>query len=205
MALIGYARCSTQEQNLEIQIDRLKEAGCEIIYSEKVGGAKAINKRVELEHMLKALRHNDVVVAVKLDRIARDVSNLLKISEEIKAKQCHLKLLDQTIDTTTPTGELVFHILGALAQFERSLISQRTADAIQHARKQGKQIGRPSGTTKEIDRKIKVRWKNGESWNQIAEDYNISRQAVYRRIKKWREQEATEQFEQEAFSDTPKE
>ena len=88
----------------------------------------------------------------------------------------------QTIDTTTPTGELVFHILGALAQFEKSLISQRTADAIQYARKQGKQIGRPSGTTKEIDRKIKVRWKNGDSWNQIAEYYGISRQAVYRRI-----------------------
>lgn len=203
MALIGYARCSTQEQNLEIQIDRLKEAGCEIIYSEKVGGAKAINKRVELEHMLKALRPNDVVVAVKLDRIARDVSNLLKISEEIKTKQCNLKLLDQTIDTTTPTGELVFHILGALAQFEKSLISSRTKSAIEYARKTGKQIGRPSGTTKDIDRKIKVRWKNGESWNQIAEDYNISRQAVYRRIKKWREDEATDELEKACFeSDT---
>ena len=102
------------------------------------------------------------------------------------------------------TGELIFQILGSLAQFERTLISQRTADAIKHARKQGKQIGRPSRTTKEIDRKIIVRWKNGESWNQIAEYYNISRQAVYRRIKKWREEESTEHFGKEAFSAPPK-
>ena len=196
---IGFARVSKGDLDLENQKKKLREEGCEEIYEEIVSGSKKIDKRPELQSMLKALREGDVCVAVRIDRLARSLRSLLIIAGKIREKGAHLKFLDQSIDTTTPAGELVFNILGSLAEFELSLIKSRTIDGLERAKAQGKRLGKAPSTSKDVDRKIKARWKAGESWNQIAEDYGVSRQTIYRRIKKWREEEATEEFENATF------
>ncbi len=196
---IGFARVSKGELDLDNQKIKLKEEGCEEIYEEVVSGSKNIDKRPELQSMLKALREGDVCVAVRIDRLARSLRSLLMIAEKVKEKGAHLKFLDQSIDTTTPAGSLTFQILGSLSEFELSLIRQRTLDGLRRAKAQGKTLGKAPSTSKDVDRKIKARWKAGESWNQIAEDYGVSRQTIYRRIKKWRDEEATEEFEKATF------
>ena len=196
---IGFARVSTEKQSLENQEQRLRAEGCKEIYSEKISGAAEISKRTELENMLRALREGDIVVATKIDRIARSTRQLLQIADEIQSKGAQLKFLDNPIDTTSPSGKLIFEVLSAISSFERELIVSRTVEGLEHARSKGKVLGRPSGTLPEIDRKIKARWKSGESWKSIGDDYGISRQAVYRRIKKWREEESEEEMEKAVF------
>ena len=196
---IGFARVSTEKQSLENQEQRLRAEGCKEIYAEKISGAAEISKRTELENMLRALREGDIVVATKIDRIARSTRQLLQIADEIQSKGAQLKFLDNPIDTTTPSGKLIFEVLSAISSFERELIVSRTAEGLEHARSKGTVLGRPSGTSTEIDRKIKARWKSGESWKSIGDDYGISRQAVYRRIKKWREEESEEEMEKAVF------
>jgi DNA invertase Pin-like site-specific DNA recombinase len=196
---IGFARVSTEKQSLENQEQRLRAEGCKEIYSEKISGAAEISKRTELENMLRALREGDIVIATKIDRIARSTRQLLQIADEIQSKGAQLKFLDNPIDTTTPSGKLIFEVLSAISSFERELIVSRTVEGLEHARSKGKVLGRPSGTLPEIDRKIKARWKSGESWKSIGDDYGISRQAVYRRIKKWREEESEEEMEKAVF------
>ena len=198
---IGFARVSTEKQSLQNQEQRLRAEGCKEIYSEKISGAAEISKRTELENMLRALREGDIVVATKIDRIARSTRQLLQIADEIQSKGAQLKFLDNPIDTTTPSGKLIFEVLSAISSFERELIVSRTVEGLEHARSKGKVLGRPSGTLPEIDRKIKARWKSGESWKSIGDDYGISRQAVYRRIKKWREEESEEEMEKAVFGD----
>ena len=196
---IGFARVSTEKQSLQNQEQRLRAEGCKEIYAEKISGAAEISKRTELENMLRALREGDIVVATKIDRIARSTRQLLQIADEIQSKGAQLKFLDNPIDTTTPSGKLIFEVLSAISSFERELIVSRTVEGLEHARSKGKVLGRPSGTLPEIDRKIKARWKSGESWKSIGDDYGISRQAVYRRIKKWREEESEEEMEKAVF------
>ena len=196
---IGFARVSTEKQSLENQEQRLRAEGCKEIYAERISGAAEISKRTELENMLRALREGDIVVATKIDRIARSTRQLLQIADEIQSKGAQLKFLDNPIDTTTPSGKLIFEVLSAISSFERELIVSRTAEGLEHARSKGTVLGRPSGTSTEIDRKIKARWKSGESWKSIGDDYGISRQAVYRRIKKWREEESEEEMEKAVF------
>jgi DNA invertase Pin-like site-specific DNA recombinase len=196
---IGFARVSTEKQSLENQEQRLRAEGCKEIYAEKISGAAEISKRTELENMLRALREGDIVIATKIDRIARSTRQLLQIADEIQSKGAQLKFLDNPIDTTTPSGKLIFEVLSAISSFERELIVSRTVEGLEHARSKGKVLGRPSGTLPEIDRKIKARWKSGESWKSIGDDYGISRQAVYRRIKKWREEESEEEMEKAVF------
>jgi DNA invertase Pin-like site-specific DNA recombinase len=192
---IGFARCSTKKQSLTAQIQALEEEGCEEIYSEKVSGAASLSKRPELENMLRAVRKNDVICSTKIDRLARSSLQLYKIAAELKEKGCHLKFLDQSIDTTTPEGELLFGILGHLAQFELSLIRSRTQEGLERAKENGVKVGRKGKTTKSQDRQIIQLWKSGESsWGEIAKTYGISRQAVYNRIKKYRDEHAEKEI-----------
>ena len=198
---IGFARISTNHQSNQAQVERLNDAGCEKIFEERASGGLDIDKRTKLQECLSHLREGDILCCTKLDRIARSTTQLLKIAEYVNKVGAELQFLDSPIDTTTPAGKLVFEILGAIASFERELIVARTKEGLEHARNQGKVIGRPKRTNEEIDRKIKARWKSGESWKSIGEDYGISRQAVYRRIKKWRQEEATEEVEKEIFGE----
>jgi DNA invertase Pin-like site-specific DNA recombinase len=200
---IGFARVSKADLNLDNQVKKLEEAGCEQIYTEVVSGSKKLSQRPELQNMLKALRPNDICCAVRIDRLSRSLTQLLSTAKIIRDKGAHLQFLDQSIDTTTPSGELIFNILGSLAQFELELIRSRTKDGLERAKSEGKKLGRIKSTSNDQDRKIKSRWKAGESWNEIAEDYGISRQSVYRRIKKWREEESTEELEAAVWDEDP--
>ena len=141
--LIGYARVSTQEQNLELQINALQAAGCKKIFTEKASGAQ--RDRPELKAALEYMRANedDTLVVWKLDRLARSLRQLIDTIEELEKKGIGFKSLTENIDTTTSGGRLVFHIFGALAEFERILIKERTMAGLKAAKDMGRKGGRP--------------------------------------------------------------
>lgn len=137
--LIGYARVSTQDQNEGLQIDALKKAGCEKIFVDKASGAD--RERPELASALSYVRGGDTLVCWKLDRIARSLSHLLQVTESLAARDATFQSLTETIDTSTPMGKMMFHLLGAFAEFERSLISERITAGLAARRKRGKKLG----------------------------------------------------------------
>lgn len=141
--LIGYARISTQEQCLNLQIDALKKIGCESrnIYQDTASGAKS--SRESLDQMLKYLRRGDVVVVWKLDRLARSLKHLVEIVADFESRGIGLKSIQENIDTETASGKLFLHIFGALAEFERELIKERTVAGLQAAALRGRKGGRP--------------------------------------------------------------
>lgn len=138
---VGYARVSTADQDLRMQYDELELAGCELVFSDQVSGAKA--ERLGLTDCLESLEVGDTLVVWRLDRLGRSMSHLVKIVEELRAKDIHFRsLCDGAIDTTTASGELIFHLFAALAQFERTLIQERTRAGLEAARARGKKGGR---------------------------------------------------------------
>ena len=142
---IGYARVSTEDQKLEIQLQKLKQAGCKRIFQEKVSGAH--RQRPELAKMLEQLRDGDTVVIWKLDRLARSTRDRLEISDEIAQAGAGLKSLSEPwADTTTPAGRMVLTVFAGLAEFERELIRERTGAGRIAAMKRGVRFGRPANT-----------------------------------------------------------
>ena len=139
--LVGYARVSTQDQNPDLQLDALKKAGCEKVYIEKASGAQ--RDRPELKAALEYMRAGDTLVVWKLDRLARSIRQLIDTIEALETRGIGFQSLTEAIDTTTPGGKLVFHIYGALAEFERSIIRERTRAGLASARARGKLGGRP--------------------------------------------------------------
>ena len=129
--LIGYARVSTDDQTLDLQRDALKEAGCERIFEDTAGGTA---ERPNLQQALSHLRAGDTLVVWRLDRLGRSLKDLITRAEELRSGGVGLKSLKEAIDTDSPTGQLVFHIFGALAEFERALIRERTQAGLQAAR-----------------------------------------------------------------------
>ncbi len=144
---IGYARVSTKEQNLHRQIDSLKAAGCEKIFADKISGAKF--NRPELNLLKAQLRSGDIVVIDKLDRLGRSLKDLISIVSEFESDGVSFISLQDNIDTTTASGKLIFHIFASLAEFERSLISERTKAGLTAARARGRLGGRPKGLSEE--------------------------------------------------------
>lgn len=140
---VGYARVSTDDQNLDLQLNALRQAGVpdSHIFMEHVSGAA--NKRPQFEKALKNLRRGDVFVVWKLDRLSRSMAELVKLANDFKARGVQLKSLTEGIDTTTPMGELFYHIMAALAHFERALISERTKAGIEAAKERGTWKSRP--------------------------------------------------------------
>lgn len=138
--IIGYARVSTQDQNPEFQIDALEKAGCEQIFQEKFTGK--VRERPELSLCLRMLRKGDVLVVWKLDRLARSLRDLVEIVQDLSQREIGFKSLTESIDTTSPGGRLVFHIFGALAEFEHDLIRERTHAGLEAARARGRKGGR---------------------------------------------------------------
>ena len=143
---IGYARVSTSDQSHDLQIDALTKSGCEKIYTETASGAKT--SRPELDALLGFIREGDTLVVWKLDRLGRSMSHLLQVVESLELKGVGFICLEQNINTTTPTGKLIFHIFGALAEFEKGLIQERTKAGLEAARSRGRMGGRPSKLTK---------------------------------------------------------
>lgn len=140
--LIGYARVSTQDQKPELQLDALKAAGCEKVFVERASGAQ--RDRPELKAALDYMRSGDTLVVWKLDRLARSVKQLIETVEGLEDQQIGFRSLTEAIDTTTPGGKLVFHIFGALAEFERAIIRERTRAGLEAARARGRKGGRPA-------------------------------------------------------------
>lgn len=163
--ILGYARVSTEDQHLEAQIEALKAAGAERIWSEKVSGSKA--QRPKLAAMLEQLRDGDVVTVTKYDRLSRSLQDLLTIVEAIREKGAGFRSLAEDIDTTTPAGRLVFHVFASIAQFERERISERTREGLAAARKRGRIGGRPPALSPE--RRAEVRRMRDEDGRGIAE------------------------------------
>jgi len=180
--LIGYARVSTQEQNLELQINALQAAGCKKIFTEKASGAQ--RDRSELKAALEYMRANedDTLVVWKLDRLARSLRQLIDTIEELeKKKGIGFKSLTENIDTTTSGGRLVFHIFGALAEFERILIKERTMAGLKAAKAMGKKGGRPQALEAEDLRDAKALLKNKKiTVKEVAKRLKVDPSTLYR-------------------------
>ena len=176
--IIGYARVSTSDQNLDSQLDRLREAGVERIFEEKVTGTK--RQRTQLDALLAQLREGDVVVVTKYDRLARSLKDLLEIVEVVRTEGAGFRSLAEDIDTTTPAGRLVFHVFASIAEFERDRISERTKEGLGAARKRGRVGGRPPALS--ADQKIEVRRmrEDGRSIPEIARLFKVSQMTVRR-------------------------
>lgn len=140
--LIGYARVSTQDQNPDMQRDALKAAGCEKLFEEKASGAQ--RERPQLMAALEFMRDGDTLVVWRLDRLARSLRQLIETVEALERRGIGFKSITESIDTRTPGGRLVFHIFGALAEFERGIIRERTMAGLKAARERGRTGGRPA-------------------------------------------------------------
>jgi DNA invertase Pin-like site-specific DNA recombinase len=182
---IGYARVSTKDQNLSLQIDALRKEGCKQIFQEKVSGAKS--DRPELKKMIDQLREGDVIVTWKLDRLGRSLRDLVNLVNEIQEKGAGLKSLNDFIDTTTPQGKLTFHLFASLAEFERDIISERTKAGLQAARARGRKGGRPKGLSKEAQDKAMIAetlYRQGDmTVSQICRHLSIARSTLYKYLR----------------------
>lgn len=177
--IIGYARVSTTDQNLDAQLDALNNAGAVRVFSETISGATA--KRPELQRLLDQLRDGDVVVVTKYDRLARSLPDLLDIVDTIKKCGAGFRSLAEDIDTTTPAGELIFHVFASIAHFERRRIAERTREGLAAARKRGRIGGRPPALSPDQRAEvIRMRDEERRSLREIASLFRVSTQTVRR-------------------------
>jgi DNA invertase Pin-like site-specific DNA recombinase len=177
---IGYARISTIDQNENLQIDELQKNGCEKIYTDKISGAKA--DRPQLNALLSFIRPFDTLVIWRLDRLGRSLKHLIQVSEDLESRKIGLCSLQEGFDTSTSGGKLIFSVFGALAEFERNLISERTKAGLAAARARGRFGGRKSTITPEMIHSVSVLADSigvGPACKQIG----ISRQSFYRLYK----------------------
>ncbi|HEM7850989.1 recombinase family protein [Burkholderia multivorans] len=178
MSIIGYARVSTFEQTLDLQRDALNAAGAVSIYEDKASGKSA--DRPELQHCLKALRDGDTLVVWRLDRLGRNLQDLIRIVNELEGRGIKFRSLKESIDTTGPAGKLVFHMFAALAEFERELIRERTLAGLDAARARGKKGGRPESLdAKQQQAVLAMMASRVMSIAEIARQFNVSRSTLY--------------------------
>ena len=180
--LIGYARVSTQDQTLALQQDALEKAGCEKIYTDTASGAKA--ERKGLQEALSFARRGDILVVWRLDRLGRSLQHLIETIKDLEKREIGFKSLTENIDTTTSGGKLVFHIFGALAEFERDIIRERTNAGLWAARERGRLGGRPKALTpKKLEMLQSLYADKRTSVADICKTFNISRKTFYRYVK----------------------
>lgn len=178
---IGYARVSTQDQNLDRQLDNLKAAGCERIFNEKMTGTKS--DRPELKTMLLTLRSGDILVIDSFSRLSRSTKDLLDLVDKLTNMGVHLISLKENLDTTTATGKLMLTMLSALSQFERDLIAERTIDGLKAARARGRCGGRPRlGSDKDRKQALAMYHANVMTNGEIANKFGISQRTLSRWI-----------------------
>ena len=172
--IIEYARVSTQDQNPEFQIDALEKAGCEQIFQEKFTGK--LRERPELSQCLRTLRKGDIQIVWKLDRLARSLKDLVEIVQELQDREIGFRSLTESIDTTSSGGRLVFHILGALAEFEHDLIRERTIAGLQAARARGRKGGRkPAMSDADVKKAAAMLLDPNITKKEVAEHFAVSR------------------------------
>jgi DNA invertase Pin-like site-specific DNA recombinase len=176
---IGYARVSTDDQTLDLQRDALKRAKCRQIYEEHASGKNTT--RPELDACLRSLRERDTLVVWRLDRLGRSLADLIHLVNELQSRTIELESLTEKIETSSPTGKLVFHVFGALAEFERNLIRERTVAGLKAARARGRKGGRPRKLSSRERKTITALLKTAEvSVREIAKRYGVSRSTLYR-------------------------
>lgn len=177
--IIGYARVSTDDQNLDAQTDALTAAGAERIFAEKISGTK--RQRPELGALLDQLRPGDVVVVAKYDRLARSLRDLLDLVEAIKDRGAGFRSLAEDIDTTTPAGELIFHVFASIAHFERRRIAERTREGLQAAKARGRAGGRPPALTAAQKAEVRrMRDDEQRAISEIAPLFKVSERTIRR-------------------------
>jgi DNA invertase Pin-like site-specific DNA recombinase len=179
--LVGYARTSTieQEAGLESQRRDLTTSGCEEIFEEQVS---SVQRRDELERLLKFIRKGDTLVVTKLDRLARSVPDLVKIMERLEDKKASLRILAMNLDTNSPTGRLLINLVGSIAQFEREIMLERQREGIAKAKGEGKYRGRIA-TARAKSKDVIALFKEGKGASEIASQVGIGRASVYRIIR----------------------
>ncbi len=175
---IGYARVSSEDQKLDLQLNALKEAGCERTFTDKLTGK--VNDRPGLKEAISHLRKDDVLVVWKLDRLGRSVKNLIEIVERLEAKGIQFQSITDKIDTSTPSGKFFFHMMAALSQMERELIVERTQAGLKAARDRGIVGGRKrSMTTSKMDAAKKL-IEAGTPAKEVAKTIGVSIPTLYR-------------------------
>ena len=180
--LIGYARVSTGDQSLALQMDALEVAGCERIFSDQISGI--VNTRPNLNQALKFARLGDTLVVWRLDRLSRSLRDLIETVTLLESRGVQLKSLHESIDTSSSSGKLIFHLFGALAEFERNLIKERTLAGLRAARARGRKGGRPPALDAE-KRKLAVKLYNDKNYsvNQICQMMGISKPTLYKYVR----------------------
>ena len=180
--LVGYARVSTDEQHLELQIDALIEAGCERIFQDNLSGS--IIDRRELLQALQFVRTGDTLVVWRLDRLSRYLRDLIDTVTKLESSGIHLKSFHESIDTSSSSGKLIFHLFGALADFERNLIAERTLAGLHAARARGRKGGRPPRLVSEKRNLVaKFYLERNYSVSQICQMMGISKPTLYKYVK----------------------
>ncbi|SFD66707.1 Site-specific DNA recombinase [Bacillus sp. OV194] len=179
---IGYARVSTLDQNLDMQVDALKEAGCDKIYTEKLSGKR--DDRSELTRCLDNLREGDTLVVYKLDRLGRSTFKLLELTAGFEKDDIDFVSIIDGIDTTTPVGKFFFRTMASIAELERDIIVERTQAGLKAARARGRIGGRPSIPQKEIERALKLYETKEYTVPEIVEMTGVSKATLYRSLKK---------------------
>jgi DNA invertase Pin-like site-specific DNA recombinase len=182
--LIGYARVSTKEQKIGLQLDALKEYGCEKIFTDCVSGAKS--SRPGFENLKSHLRKGDVLVIWKLDRLGRSLRHLVDCIADFNQQGVGLISLNDPVDTTTPQGRLIFNIFASLAEFERELIRERTLAGLAAARSRGRVGGRKAGLSDEAKHRARLAeslYRDGIPVNQICKDLTMSKSTLYKYLR----------------------
>jgi len=179
---VGYARVSTSEQNLDSQLDKLKQEGCEKVFTDKASGAK--EERKGLQEALDCVREGDTLVVYKLDRLARSLKQLVKPINTLADKRISFRSLNENIDTSSSSGKLVFHIFASIAEFERDIIRDRTRAGLEAARARGRQGGRPRLLTDEQVKMLKsLHADKSNSIADICEMFSIKKPTLYKYLK----------------------
>lgn len=177
---LGYARVSTDRQSLDQQHDALAAAGAERIFTDKRSGVR--DDREGLAALLDYARTGDVVVVVALDRLGRSLSGIIRTVEQLTAAGVALRSLREGIDSTTPMGQFLIGIFGSLAQYERSLINERSAAAREAARARGRHVGRPTALTADQARQVRALHDMGENVAALVSTFGVSRATIYRAL-----------------------
>lgn len=186
---IGYARVSTGLQNLNLQEDRLNQYGCEKIFSDHISGSKS--KRPGLDKAIEFARSGDTIVVWRLDRLGRNMEDLITLVNELNNRGVSFHSLEEniTMDKSSSTGQLLFHLFAAFAEFERNLILERSSAGRMAARARGRYGGRPEKLNKQDLKLLKTLYDNGTPIKTIAEQWKVSRTTIYRYLNKLNNQE----------------
>ena len=178
--IFGYARVSTEQQNLDRQLDALRRYGCDVIYNEKMTGTK--RNRPELSKLLDRMTDGDTVVIESLSRLGRSTKDLIELTELFQSKGVHLVSLKESIDTSTSTGKLLFTLMSAIAQFERDVIADRTREGLRSARARGRAGGRPRTDPAAVKKALRLYGTREYTIKEIEELTGVKKSTLYRNL-----------------------